>query len=293
MAASDQLVETLRALQSNDNNVRSAAEKCFEESKKQQAALTIASLFQVLVHQQLEEPVREQAAVLLRQCLNNATEEGSTWCQLGAAGQSQCKSQLLLLLESAAMTKSVRRKIADAVQHLGNQLVDIPMDERPQNVEAWQELVPSLLKIVMDSSKDGGLRADALWAVKELLTSLWPVMVANGQQTAQVLQVALTDTGSEAVRASGAVLFCEFVDMLGFVPEARPAFMPLIEPLAAVLRQLAESVESTLLNEVLQALQGTEASADFFQGQRGYPPFAASSGDCKVAQRGGHAALGP
>jgi HEAT repeat protein len=266
MAAMD-FVTILRALQSNDNVVRSQAEKSFEDAKKQSAAPTVAGLFQVISQQQVEEHVREQAGVLLRQCLNLAEEQGSAWQQLGGAGQAECKGQLLKLLECEPSPK-VRRKVADALQHIGNQLITIPDGQRPVTVEAWPELLPTLMRMLMDNSKDAGVRADALWAMKELQPCLWPVMVGNVQQSAQVLQAALADAGSEAVRAGAAALLCELVDNLEHKAEQQ-ALVPLIDPLCAVLRQLAEGADNKHMNELLQSMQASENSTDFFKDSMG------------------------
>ena len=46
--------------------------RAFDESKKKAGAQTVAGLFEVVAQPQVEEPVREQAGVLLRQCLNQA-----------------------------------------------------------------------------------------------------------------------------------------------------------------------------------------------------------------------------
>lgn len=256
-----ELVETLRALMGNDNNIRSAAEKRFSDAKAQQPAQTVASLFQVLLEPQVEEPIREQAAVLLRQCLGKARDTGSTWEKLGGA-QAECKAKLLAQLETEQSTK-VRRKIADILQSLGNQLIDIEEGARPNNCPAWPELMPSLMKIIMDSSRDGGLRADALWAVKELLSTIWPVMVANVSQTGEVLRVCLGDA-HEGVQANAGGMLCELVDQLENKSE-RNAFAPLIAGLCSALQTLANSSDSKHLNAVLQSMEGTGNSIDFFK----------------------------
>jgi len=257
-----EIVGTLRALLGNDNTSRTNAEKCFQDARKQQPAATVAALFQACADQSLEEPVREQAGVLLRQCLGKLRDDGSTWSQLGEAAQADCKAKLLQLLEAEPSNK-VRRKIADIVQSLGNQLIDIADDERPQNAQAWPELMPMLMRIIVDAARADGLRADALWAVKELLASVWQIMVANTQNTLQVLKTCFATT-SEAVRGAAGQLLCELVDNLE-KKEDRSHFVPLVEDLCGALKQLAESADNTLVNTLLQAMQGTPSSADFFK----------------------------
>mmetsp|Transcript_84291 Transcript_84291/g.217058 ORF Transcript_84291/g.217058 Transcript_84291/m.217058 type:complete len:1131 (-) Transcript_84291:51-3443(-) len=257
-----ELVETLRALQSNDNNLRSAAEKRFSDAKTNQPAPTVAALFQVLAEAQVDLPVREQAAVLLRQALGKLRDAGSTWEKLGAPAQAESKAMLLQRLEAEKDGK-VRKKVADILQSLGNQLIDIEDGARPNNLPDWPELLPSLMKLVMDSSKEGGLRADALWTVKELLATIWPVMVANQTQTTEVLRSCLGDA-HEGVQANAASMLCELVDNVEAKNE-RSCFAPLIPGICTALQRLADGSDTTLLNGVLQSMEGTANSIDFFK----------------------------
>jgi len=261
MATAD-FVETLRALQNNDNAIRSAAEKRFSDARAQQPAPTVAALFQVLAEQQVEEPVREQAAVLLRQCLGQLREEGSTWSKLGEAAQTECRAKLLQLLVVEPLAK-VRRKVADIVQSLGNQLIDIDDSTRPQNIQAWPELMPALMQVVLDGTKDAGLRADALWAVKELLASIWPVMLGNSAQTLQVLQTCLADA-SPVVQGNAASMLCELIDSLETRAD-RAVFTPLIPGLCTALERVAGGGDAKLTNSLLQSMEGTANSVDFLK----------------------------
>jgi len=253
-----EIAGTLRALQSGDTATLKAAEETFNAARKQQPAQTVAALFEAASEQQLEEPVREQAAVLLRQCLGKIREEGSTWSQLGAPAQTECKARLLGLMEAEANSR-VRKKVADIVQSLGNQLIDIEPDQRPTNSQEWPELMPTLMRVVVDSARADVLRAHALWAVKELMTSVWQVMVANTQQTLQVLKSCLA-APSAAVRANAATLLCELIDCLES-KEDRAPFACLAEDYCSVLRSAAESADNEHVNSLLQALQ----SADFLK----------------------------
>jgi len=255
------IVGTLRALLGTDNASRNAAEQCFQDAKKQTPAATIAALFQAVAEQQLEEPVREQAAVLLRQCLSKVRDEGSPWSSLGEAGHADCKAKVLQLLE-AEPTAKVRSKVADIIQSLGNQLIDLEENARPQNAEAWPELMPTLMRIVMDSAKADGLRADALWTVKELLTSIWPIFVANSNNTATVLKASFASP-ADAIKAAAGQLLCELVDNLEKKDSA--AFAPLIEDLCNALKHLASGAETKHCNNLLQSLQGSSNSANFFK----------------------------
>eukprot|EP00927_Polykrikos_kofoidii_P014399 TRINITY_DN16301_c1_g1_i1.p1 TRINITY_DN16301_c1_g1~~TRINITY_DN16301_c1_g1_i1.p1 ORF type:complete len:1112 (-),score=279.80 TRINITY_DN16301_c1_g1_i1:109-3444(-) len=257
-----EFAETLRSLLSNDNERRGAAERTFEEAKSKAPAQTVEELFKVIRDASKEEALREQACVLLRQCLGKITFEGSPWSKLSSDVRQQSKAMLLQQFESEVQQK-IRRKIADIIESLGHQLIEIEDSARPTNLEVWPELMPLLMRVIMDGSKGADLRADALRTVKELQCTIWPVMQANGQQSLQVLQSCLADT-SENVRAYAAALFCDMVDCFPSREERKP-FGCLVEPFCQVLAQLADAQDSKLISAVLQAMQGAQESSDFFK----------------------------
>jgi len=255
-------LELVQQLLSSNNDLRNAAEKRYEEAKRSEPLQLVGSLFKVLQQAQLEQAVREQSAVLLRQCLGKVKEADSLWQKLGAAGQADVRSQLLQLVE-AEPNATVRRKVSDCVQSLGNQLIDIAEGQRPQNVQEWPELMPSLMRMIMDPSKDSHLRADSLWIVKELTCSVWQMLVASAGQAYQVLQSCLADP-SEAVKAEAGAMLCSFVDNIENKEERKP-FQPLIPEVSGVITLLAQGADSKNLNTVLQSLQSTTETADFFK----------------------------
>eukprot|EP00913_Durusdinium_trenchii_P019741 g18557.t1 len=83
-------VETIRQLLGTDNNARN---QCRTEPVQ-----LVASLVQVLLKSDIEVPVREQCAVLLRQCCGKVKDADSTWQKLGTH-QAQLRGQLLQILE--------------------------------------------------------------------------------------------------------------------------------------------------------------------------------------------------
>jgi len=209
----------------------------------------------------MEVPVREQCAVLLRQCCGKVKEADSTWQKLGNH-QVQLKEQLLQLLE-AEQVQQLRRKVADCIQSLGNQIVEIEDGQSVQNLKEWPELMPTLFRIICDANKDRDLRADCLWIVKELSCSVWQMLLTNSSHTFQVLQTCLGDP-AQSVRAEAAALLCSFVDDISS-KEGRKPFQPLIPEVTNSIAQLAANPEPKHLNTVLQALQSTTETADFFK----------------------------
>jgi hypothetical protein len=256
MGAETAFIETLRQLLSNENSVRGEAEKLLEDAKKQQPAHTLSQLFLALGQTQVEEAVREQAAVLLRQALGKISDANSTWSVLDQNAHEDCKVRLLALLENEASEK-VRRKIADCIQSLGNQLVTIDGDARPNNIEVWPALMPALMRLIMDASRSTGLRADSLFAVRELQCSIWQVMIANSSQTGQVLSSCLADA-NEDIRANAAMLLVEMLDYVEGKAERQP-FIVLFPSFCEALQIVARSQDSKNFNDVLQRIGTAES----------------------------------
>lgn len=257
-------VETIRATLSNDNTLRDAAEKRYTEAQKEQPAVLVAGLFQILMEPQLEMPLREQGAVLLRKCLEHEEKEPPTtlFAALGEAVQTDVKAKLLQLLEAEPVDR-LRRKIADCVQAVGHKIIEVSSDQRPTNCAQWPELMPRLMQAICDATRAPGIRADCLWIVKELCTTIWPVLVASSAQTVQVLGTTLKDA-SHPVCAHAAALFCELVDNIEKKQERTPLY-PLLPEVAGAMARVAEAEDQKPLDVVLMAMQSTTEIADFFK----------------------------
>ena len=161
-------------VQGNDNALRKEAEKRFTKAEVPQPGTNFEHLFAVIESTQVEQPVREQAA--------------------------------------GEPSPLVRRQVADVVQSLGNQIIAIYEDKRPATCEQCPELMPMLVLVVCDTSKDAVVRVDCIWTVEELAISVWQVLSASGEQTMQVLKLCLADADSEAVGAYVASFHCEMID---------------------------------------------------------------------------------
>jgi len=239
-----------------------AGEKAFDDAKRDQPAALVEGLFVALTRADLEVAAREQAVVLLRKCLQEATcNENSLWKRLGA-GQKVVQDQLLQVLQ-AETVGVVRRKVADCVQALGNQIVDIKAEDRPNNIQEWPDLLPTLLRLIVDSSKDSGTRGDCLYTVKELMMSVWQVMIANGEQTLQVLAMCFQDASQE-VCGNALALFIELLENLSSKDE-RKRLAPLLPEVAKVLQKVASGNDPKPLKNVLTILSNQQEVSRFFK----------------------------
>lgn len=239
-----------------------AAEKLFEDAKRDQPQLLIEGLFAALTKLDLEVAAREQAVVLLRKCLEQAVSNSdSAWSRLGP-GQQVVQDQLLQVLQAETVSV-VRRKVADCVQALANQIIEIKADERPNNIQEWPSLLPTLLRLIVDPSKDSATRGDCLYTVKELMLSVWQVMVANGVQTLQVLAMCFQDLSQE-VCGNALALFIEMLENIN-VKEERKRFLELLPQVAPVLQKVANFSDSKVLKSVLTILGQQEEVSRFFK----------------------------
>lgn len=225
-----------------------AAEKAFDDAKRDQPAALVEQLFMALQNQNMEVAAREQCAVLLRKCFQQAKiDDGSLWNRLGA-GQAAIQGQFLQVLQQETVA-SVRKKVADGVQALANQLIEIEEDARPNNIEVWPDLMPTLMRIIVDNTKDTGTRGDCLFIVQEMLCTMWMVMIANGAQTMQVLTMCLQDS-SEVVSGNALALLIELVENVPNKEERKP-LASLLPQVTKVLQTIASSANFKPLKNVL------------------------------------------
>eukprot|EP00927_Polykrikos_kofoidii_P065243 TRINITY_DN61025_c0_g1_i1.p1 TRINITY_DN61025_c0_g1~~TRINITY_DN61025_c0_g1_i1.p1 ORF type:complete len:1124 (+),score=179.06 TRINITY_DN61025_c0_g1_i1:84-3455(+) len=257
----------LRSLMSADNATRTAAQDQYEVLKRDRPAALVGGLVMALKQHDVDQAPREQAAVLLRQCLGQLRSEGSIWSSLVLEpSQMEVLATLLRLLE-AEPSDSVRRKIAHCIQSVANQLIDVDPDQRPINAHHWPELLPSLIRITMDSCIAPGVRADAIWTVKEITRSVWPILLASSEQTVQVMRSCLSD-GDKSVKAAAACLLCEVVASVD-PSEERSLFVQLLPALFSVVEQLASSAgveDARHLKLVLQDMISiAESAASFYK----------------------------
>lgn len=227
-----------------------AAEKLFDDARRDQPAVLVEQLFAAMQNPNMEVGGREQASVLLRKCFQQAKlEEGSLWNRLGDAGQNVVKSKLLEVFQQETVAV-VRKKVADSIQALANQLINIDEDARPNNIEVWPNLMPTLMSLIVDNSKDAGMRGDCLFIVKEMLCTMWHVMIANGVQTLQVLTMCFEDA-SETVSGNALALMLEMLENVNNKEERKP-FAVLLPSVSKVLKRMANSSDSKPLKLVLE-----------------------------------------
>eukprot|EP00405_Crypthecodinium_cohnii_P009370 CAMPEP_0206433370 /NCGR_PEP_ID=MMETSP0324_2-20121206/8490_1 /ASSEMBLY_ACC=CAM_ASM_000836 /TAXON_ID=2866 /ORGANISM="Crypthecodinium cohnii, Strain Seligo" /LENGTH=1119 /DNA_ID=CAMNT_0053899617 /DNA_START=37 /DNA_END=3396 /DNA_ORIENTATION=- len=261
MANAGEMTQLLECLGAADGDRRRNGEKMYEEALKSQPDGVLTGLLMALKSSD-QVPHRELAAVLLRRQVLNADGKDSLWHRLQESTRASVCSGLLELLKFEQNAK-IRRKIADCIQSLGNEIITLLSDQRPSNCEAWPQLMPTLLGIVCDTSQAAGLRADCIWAMKELAVSVWQVLVANIDQTVQVVRGCLSDSNF-SVKAEAVSLMCSLADNIEKRSERKPLH-PLIPEMMNSIVALAKSEDPKPLDNVLQNMQCSTEVADFLK----------------------------
>lgn len=239
-----------------------AAEKAFDSAKQEAPAALVEQLFFTAVKGDIPLAAREQSVVLLRKCLERAIiDESSVWKRLGDSGQKVVRDKLLQLLP-AETVGTVRRKIADCIQALGGQIINIDSDAKPwpNNIEGWPELMPTIMGIIMDTGRDAELRGDCLHIIVKLTFEIWPVMLVNATQTGAVLTACFQDAALP-VCGNAVALYLELVENIDS-KENRNQLAPMIPEMIKVLPRIA-SGDSTVLKTVLTNL-GSECEVPKF-----------------------------
>lgn len=257
-----QFRETIRATLNPDNDLRKAAEQAYADAKRDQPVAVAESLVLTIANTQLEQHLREQCGVLLRRALVGSRSQDSFWTALGQQPQAALRSKLLECLE-AEMDRKVRRKVADCVQTLGNELFDAPLDQNETlsiSFPAWPELLPTLMRFISDSIKDAAVRADSIWIVRQMIMVIWPALLTGGEQTLQIFRACFSDA-SDSVAAEGAALFCGFVGSIKKKSDKAP-YASLVPELIVVVQRLAQQPSPDNLDMLLQEMQ---EPAEFFK----------------------------
>jgi hypothetical protein len=251
-----QFLQIIRDLLSSNNPTRDAAESQFQKLRGEKPAETLQALYGVVSQPALDQGVREQGAVLLRQSLSNLflgkAEDKNGWDKLGEGGQASLKTNLLQLYE-AEQSAVVRRKIGDLLSSLFNKIC-APTKSGQVNVAEWPEFMPTLMRLVCNAQGSPEQRATTLLVVKEVTCMVSEMMCSNPNQTGQVLKSCLEDPSMEV---SGATvrLICELVTNCDGSSSWAP-FTPLAAGITAALANLAKASK---WDELEKALEGMTA----------------------------------
>jgi len=243
--------ETIRCTLSSDTAIRTAAEETYTKLKENSPGDTVVALIQNLSDAQLDEVVRGQSAILLRQLMKKADLEEGYYAKLGAQGQTEIRTKLLELFE-AEQVPTLRKKVADAVQTFANAVCN--STEAATITLGYPELLPAMLRTVCNSAADSSLRADSLWIMKEVATSTSDVLLAAGQveTTVQTIRGCMSDQQNAVISSGGVRLLLSVSDVAD--DNQRAPLLPLLREVVPVIQRICNESDAQFLNDVLEEL---------------------------------------
>ncbi|KAM0923386.1 hypothetical protein ACQ4PT_005570 [Festuca glaucescens] len=229
------LTELLADLVSPANDARSRAERTFHSLRATHPdalALRLAHLLLSPTH-----PSAPMAAVLLRRLISPASQ-AFAYPSMAPATQSSLRSLLLSAASAPALSRSISKKLSDAVAELATHLL-------PTN--AWPDLLTFLYKSIASPSSPPPLQESALNTLARLAAHL----AAGFPDLHNLLLAALSHPSSADVRVAG---LNAAISVIQSLPSAagRDGFQDL---LPAMMRALADSLSCGNEGSAQEALE--------------------------------------
>ncbi|CAK0912074.1 unnamed protein product [Prorocentrum cordatum] len=189
--------QLLRALLCGHNEQRRESERLYQETKQCDPDRLCRCLITVLTSAP-EDTLRQQSAVLLRQCLK-ATRADFVWPLLPAETREAIKSGLLTAMRGEQV-RSTRHKVCDVVAVLASHVLD-----SSTTPGGWSEVGPALYELMEAQSSEH--RESALHVVREMMAVNPPVVQALvGGRIPSVLQACQADPSAYVRKERGAPL---------------------------------------------------------------------------------------
>lgn len=259
LASIQGISELLRAVQNPDSSVRQAGEKKLDEALASNPNELVRQLAQVLAAKDgVGVELRQEAAVLLRQCTAGGGVRTSVWADLDPNTQSGLKTQLLLTIHQDP-SNPVRRNAGSAVAAIA----EISGEDMEELGKEWPELLPALARFVSGESEPA-TRVTALGVLKELVSIVGEGLCAQGAMLLAMLQGCLKDPTPE-VRAAAAQLVLQMIEDLE--PSAAEVLAPTMAGVIEVIKDFGSSSKNEeLLKEVLESLiSAADEEPEFFK----------------------------
>lgn len=267
MAHLQKFAELLKALLSSQNAERTQAETLYQQAKAGEPEQLVAGFLGVLGTEQLEEDIRRQAAVLLRQLVTRGSEKDFVWSRLSADSRAQVAAELLRRFEVESNAK-LQKKVGEVVTRLAESACDA--DEQRGWISpaaaGWPALLPLCFRMA-DAAQNANPASceSAIRLVKELVSTLKDEIVAAQQALGSLLQNGFAHADPK-VKVAAVLVVCEIVSCV-----EKKAWAPLVATtavLSQILQQTAQAGLHEELQELLQAFVETaEVEPDFFKQQ--------------------------
>eukprot|EP00927_Polykrikos_kofoidii_P062400 TRINITY_DN57211_c0_g1_i1.p1 TRINITY_DN57211_c0_g1~~TRINITY_DN57211_c0_g1_i1.p1 ORF type:complete len:1155 (+),score=220.20 TRINITY_DN57211_c0_g1_i1:93-3557(+) len=260
------LGELLAALLSSNNTQRRQAESVYQKAKISAPDGLLLGIVALLRETQLTEPIRRQAAVLLRSLVTVGSPNFFVFPRLSRPQQQQFAAELLRSFE-AETSPGLQQQIGSVVSKLAEFVCD-PNDPRgslePNAPVGWPALLPMVFRLSDASNHHSvGSCESALWLMKDLVWALKDEIMAAHCDIERIFQAGLSHADSN-IRTAALTVICEIVkesDKKTWAPLAVTA-----ESLLQVVAQLKRDGCDGLLQYALQAfIDVASAEPDFFK----------------------------
>lgn len=249
--------ELLRELQNPKPEQRQAAEKKLYEAWEQHPDQLVRQLVLVLAAREAGpvEGLRQEAAVLLRQCVAGGAGREAIWDELEEETKRELKNQLILALQQDP-SGPVRRNVGSAIAAAAGMLAE----DFKEMQSSWPELLPGLSRMV---GSEASQRISALEVLREMSGTIGDGLLAQGQALG-MLSTCLSDA-TPAVRTAAARLVLQLIEDLD--PKQGAVLSPLMPTLVQVFKSLCSSTDhEDLLKEFLESLiAAADEEPEFFK----------------------------
>lgn len=255
-----QFCELLRAFLDGDNKRRQVAERFYQATQQQDPDRLCLCLLTVLT-QVPDDTLRQQSAVLLRQCLKY-TRADFIWPRIQAWTQEAVTVQLLVALGNER-ERSTRHKVCDTVSMLACHVLDPARSA--ESGGGWPKLAPALAQLA--EAEDSACRESALRILKDILGTNPPVLqqalLGGSSAMAKLLQACHSDP-SPQVRKMSVLLFAAMLEHLPQEEEGKNALQYFMPIMLAVTQQFESNEDE--LHECLEAfVQVADVTPSVFQ----------------------------
>jgi len=262
-----QFVQLVRATLSADGDARKEAEALYQQAKTGEPESLLVGLMAVVSNDSVDEVVRRQGAVLLRQLVTR-TGSDFVFAKTSPEVRMQVATELLRLFQAEA-NPQLQRKLGEVIAQLASACCDAE-DARGwlSGAAGWPDLLPMVNQMSNPTVNSNARSCEcALRLLKDMIPLFKDQVVgaANQQHLGKILEAALSHQDVK-LRVAAFVLICEIVEEAD-----KKDWAPLtvtVGVLQQVLQQIAEANMQDELQECLGAIiQVAAAEPDFFKEQ--------------------------
>jgi len=240
------ICRVLEATQQSDHQAREAAEKHLTEATEGSPNELVRALAAVLAESaNVTVPLRQEAAVILRQLVVGIRTRNSVWARLDDPTKKVLMAQVLATAESDPSSQ-VKRNAGQVVSETASKVAS----EFNELSTAWPEFLPAISRFV-GSSSESTTRVVALQVLKDMVPDLGDGFMEQGESVIAMLDGVLKD-GSPEVRSAAIELVFQLVEDLA-IEDVEPLgrVMPAV---ISALQGFAKEGKEEQLKEVLEAL---------------------------------------